>query len=159
MVVFLFEEDQCHFKIIDCTETDYIYLYGCIFKRVRLCVEWTGSARLVYREANASVHKYQRTLSYLLHIECPCPHLMGEVVHIKCDNMMAIACIKNMGSANHLWDKLTGRVFELSFTYQFSLQISYVKVLKMSQILCHENLHQYMLSVHYLRMISRKPWH
>ena len=90
-------------------------------------MEWTGSARLVYRETNASVHKYQRTLSYLLHIGCPCPHLMGEVVHIKCDNMMAIACIKNMGSANHLWDKLTGRVFELSFTYQFSLQISYVK--------------------------------
>ena len=55
------------------------------------------------------------------------PRLSGEVVHIRCNNMTAIACIKNMGSADHLRNTLTGHIFELSFKYNLKIQISYVR--------------------------------
>ena len=54
-------------------------------------------------------------------------NLVRKVVHLKCDNTTAIACIKNFGSRDVLRNKITARIFNIAFDHDITLQISYVK--------------------------------
>ena len=54
-------------------------------------------------------------------------NLVGKVVHFKCDNTTAIACIKNFRCRDVLRHKITTRIFNMAFAHGITLQISYVK--------------------------------
>ena len=53
--------------------------------------------------------------------------LVNEKVHLRCDNMTALYCIKIFGSHDILRDTMTHKVYALAEKYNFTLSISYVK--------------------------------
>ena len=61
------------------------------------------------------------TLSVFAH------RLVNERVHLRCDNMTALYCIRNFGSKDILRDQIVCKVFYLGHKYAFTLTISYVE--------------------------------
>ena len=58
---------------------------------------------------------------------CSFKHLLhGQGILVHCDNVTAIAYVKNKGSSHPLWDKLKRRLFDLVFECNASLQITYI---------------------------------
>ena len=53
--------------------------------------------------------------------------LVNERVHLRCDNMTALYCIKNFGSRDILRDQIVRKVFYLAHKYSFTISISYVQ--------------------------------
>ena len=53
--------------------------------------------------------------------------LRGQAVHLKCDNMTAISCVRSFGSSDVLRDWITQKLYHLAHSYNFSLDISYVQ--------------------------------
>ena len=57
-----------------------------------------------------------------------CSHLLSnEVVEIRCDNMVALQCIKSQGSRDSFRDRLTCKIFDMAKECNFKILIRYVK--------------------------------
>ena len=51
----------------------------------------------------------------------------GKVVLIRCDNMTAISCIRKKGSSNLVRNRITEKIFSLTYAHKFKIQISCIK--------------------------------
>ena len=53
--------------------------------------------------------------------------MRDEVVHVRCDNMCALFCLRNFGfSSCALRDEVTRKIFYLAFKYNYSIISSYI---------------------------------
>ena len=90
--------------------------------------------------------------------------LKDEVVHIRCDNMVAIFCVKRFGSRDVFRNRLVSKIYGLARKYNFQIVISYIPSKKnlsdrASRKFAANSIHsEWTLSDHDFKIIS-KLWH
>ena len=96
------------------------YGFGCVWRDEKVQGRFTDTQLQLSINTKELLAIYY-SLSLLGH------RLRNETLHIRCDNMCAIFCIKSFGSRDVLRDRLTRKVFHLARKFNISISISYVK--------------------------------